>query len=51
MNVTVVEGDLLDQDVDVIVGSSAVFKHPDGIAAGVQDLRRAIDEAAAKHLP
>jgi ribulose 1,5-bisphosphate carboxylase large subunit-like protein len=31
------------------VASSAIFKHPDGITAGVNDFREAVDKAAAKH--
>ena len=34
---------------DVIILSSAIFKDPDGIKAGVQKCRKAIDEAAAKY--
>ncbi len=34
---------------DVVVLSSAIFKHPDGIEAGVKACRKAIDEAAKKH--
>ena len=41
--------ELVAQNVDVIVASSAIFKHPDGITAGVNDFRKAVDKAAAKH--
>lgn len=41
--------ELVAQDIDVIVASSAIFKHPDGITAGVQDFRTAIVTAAEKH--
>lgn len=34
---------------DVIILSSAIFKDPDGIAAGVQKCRKAIDDAARKY--
>lgn len=34
---------------DVIVLSSALFKDPDGIAAGYEKCRKAIDESAAKY--
>ena len=34
---------------DVVILSSAIFKDPDGIKAGVQKCRKAIDEAAAKY--
>ena len=33
---------------DVVILSSAIFKEPDGIAAGVQKCRKALDDAAAK---
>lgn len=39
---------LIECNPDVIVLSSAIFKDPDGIEAGVQRCRKAIDEAAAK---
>ena len=34
---------------DVMILSSAIFKDPDGIAAGVQKCRRAIDSTAEKY--
>ncbi len=34
---------------DVVILSSAIFRDPDGIAAGVQKCRKAIDEAALKY--
>ena len=34
---------------DVVILSSAIFKEPDGIAAGVQKCRKALDDAAAKY--
>ncbi len=34
---------------DVVILSSAIFKDPDGITAGVQKCRKALDEAAAKY--
>lgn len=40
---------LLACDPDVVVLSSAIFKYPQGIAAGVKAARRAIDAAAAKY--
>ena len=39
---------LIECNPDVIVLSSGVFKDPDGITAGVQKCRKAIDEAAEK---
>lgn len=39
---------LIECNPDVIVLSSAIFKDPDGITAGVQKCRKAIDEAAEK---
>lgn len=39
---------LIECNPDVIVLSSAVFKDPEGITAGVKRCRAAIDEAAAK---
>ena len=39
---------LIECNPDVIVLSSGVFKDPDGITAGVQTIRKAIDEAAEK---
>jgi ribulose-phosphate 3-epimerase len=41
--------ELVAQDVDVVVASSAIFKHPEGIKAGVKEFRQAVDQAAAKH--
>lgn len=38
---------LAREDIDAIVFSSAIFKHPDGITAGVKALRKAIDQARA----
>ena len=40
--------ELVREDIDAIVASSAIFKHPDGITAGVKAFRSAIDEARAK---
>ncbi len=34
---------------DVVILSSAIYKYPEGITAGVQACRNAIDEAAKKH--
>ena len=34
---------------DVMIISSAIYKDPDGIAAGVQKCRRAIDSTAEKY--
>lgn len=39
---------LIECNPDIIVLSSGVFKDPDGITAGVQKCRKAIDEAAEK---
>lgn len=39
---------LIECNPDVIVLSSAIFKDPDGITAGVKKCRKAIDEAAEK---
>ncbi|SKC90074.1 ribulose-phosphate 3-epimerase [Maledivibacter halophilus] len=39
---------LIECNPDVIVLSSAIFKHPDGITAGVKACREAIDTAARK---
>lgn len=39
---------LIECNPDVVVLSSGVFKDPDGITAGVQKCRKAIDEAAEK---
>ncbi|SHJ55002.1 ribulose-phosphate 3-epimerase [Paramaledivibacter caminithermalis] len=39
---------LIECNPDVIVLSSAIFKHPDGIAAGVKACREAINTAAKK---
>ncbi len=39
---------LLAHNPDVVVLSSAIFKDPDGIAAGVQKCRQALDSAAEK---
>lgn len=33
---------------DVVILSSAIFKDPDGIEAGVRKCRKALDDAAAK---
>jgi len=41
--------DLVAESVDVMVASSAIFHHPDGITAGVREFRQALDEAARKH--
>jgi pentose-5-phosphate-3-epimerase len=38
---------LLECRPDVVVASSAIFKHPEGIAAGVRSLREALDRASA----
>ena len=35
-------------DPDVVILSSAIFKEPDGIVAGVQKCRKALDDAAEK---
>ena len=40
--------ELVQEDIDAIVASSAIFKHPDGITAGVKAFRSAIDKARAK---
>ena len=40
---------LIATNPDVIVLSSAIFKDPDGIKAGVSKCRQAIDQAAAKY--
>lgn len=40
--------ELVREDIDAIVASSAIFKHPDGITAGVKAFRSAIDKARAK---
>jgi len=40
---------LLACNPDVVVLSSAIFKDPDGITAGVQKCRRALDDAAIKY--
>lgn len=39
---------LIECNPDVIVLSSAIFKDPDGVEAGVHACRKAIDEAASK---
>lgn len=39
--------ELVSEDIDAIVASSAIFKHPDGITAGVKAFRSAIDKARA----
>lgn len=40
---------MIECNPDVIILSSAIFRDPDGITAGVQKCRKAIDESAAKH--
>ena len=40
---------LIECNPDVIVLSSAIFKDPDGAAAGVKKCRAAIDAAAEKY--
>ncbi|RPH33967.1 MAG: pentose-5-phosphate 3-epimerase [Bacteroidales bacterium] len=40
---------LIECNPDVVIVSSAVFKHPEGITKGVQTVRKAIDEAAIKY--
>ncbi|NLJ71034.1 MAG: pentose-5-phosphate 3-epimerase [Clostridiaceae bacterium] len=40
---------LIECNPDVVILSSAVFKDPEGITAGVKRCRAAIDEAAAKY--
>ncbi|MCH4886442.1 pentose-5-phosphate 3-epimerase [Acidaminobacter sp. JC074] len=39
---------LIECDPDVVILSSAIFKYPEGIEAGVKACRKAIDEAAEK---
>ena len=39
---------LIECNPDVVILSSAIFKDKDGIAAGVKNCRKAIDEAATK---
>lgn len=34
---------------DVVILSSAIFKEPDGIEAGVRKCRKSLDEAALKY--
>ncbi len=36
---------LVNEDIDVLVASSAIFKHEEGIRAGVLELKEAIDRA------
>ena len=38
--------ELVAESVDVIVASSAIFGHPDGVTAGVHEFRQALDKAA-----
>lgn len=40
---------LVECNPDVIVVSSAIFKHPGGITKGVSEVREAINKAAVKH--
>ena len=40
---------LIECNPDVVIVSSAVFKHPKGITEGVRAVRHAIDEAALKY--
>ena len=39
---------VVECDPDVVILSSAIFKEPDGIVAGVQKCRKALDDAAEK---
>ena len=39
---------VVECDPDVVILSSAIFKEPDGIVAGVQKCRKALDAAAEK---
>ena len=41
--------ELVAQGVDVVVASSAIFKHAEGITAGVKVFRQALDNAAVKN--
>ena len=41
--------ELVEARPDVIVASSAIYKHPDGIKAGYDEFRKAIDDAARKY--
>jgi len=39
--------ELVREDIDAIVASSAIFNHPDGITAGVKAFRETMDKARA----
>jgi pentose-5-phosphate-3-epimerase len=39
---------LLECNPDVVILSSAIFKDPDGIEAGVRKCRKALDDASVK---
>ena len=39
---------VVECDPDVVILSSAIFKDPDGIEAGVRKCRKSLDDAAAK---
>ena len=40
--------EVVECDPDVVILSSAIFKDPDGIEAGVRKCRKSLDDAAAK---
>lgn len=40
--------ELVTTDIDAIVASSAIFGHPEGITAGVTELRQALDSCSVK---